>query len=185
MKVFSAAVLLLVVSTNVSRQFVAAAPTKRIKKSLPTVPGINQMELYNRVSKAFVGLSPKLGDGSGFIIRDIKNVTSFGNAPDSGGPRVDLCTCNCKAGDNRVGCTGTGGVNFRYSSLLWMDPFDGRWTGQMQAFQAAAVDLHFLGSDTRLYPLSIMWHVLSRIAMMLSQVFSARPTAPCLAMLES
>eukprot|EP00560_Eucampia_antarctica_P007998 CAMPEP_0197831744 /NCGR_PEP_ID=MMETSP1437-20131217/11878_1 /TAXON_ID=49252 ORGANISM="Eucampia antarctica, Strain CCMP1452" /NCGR_SAMPLE_ID=MMETSP1437 /ASSEMBLY_ACC=CAM_ASM_001096 /LENGTH=201 /DNA_ID=CAMNT_0043434793 /DNA_START=208 /DNA_END=813 /DNA_ORIENTATION=+ len=118
------------------------------------ITGINDLAGYNKVANAFVGLNPKVGSGSGFVMKgdnDIKGNT-FGNMPESGGPRVDLCTCNCKAGDDGVGCAGWGGVAFKYSSLLWIDPSNGRWTGQIQAFQNVGDGLNFIGTDTRLYP---------------------------------
>ncbi|KAL7525288.1 hypothetical protein ACHAXR_000936, partial [Thalassiosira sp. AJA248-18] len=92
---------------------------------------------------------------SGFIVGDIAADVFPLNNPGSGGPRVDLCTCDCVAGDDGVGCVGWGGVAFRYSSALWQEPLSGAWTGQIQAYQAVGnpfQELNFLGTDTRVSP---------------------------------
>ena len=125
------------------------------KLTLP--PGTFDLEYYTSVAKAFVGLNPISGDGSGFIYRDMTDPTSFGNVPSSGGGRNNLCTCACEPSDSGVGCAGHAGINFRYGSLLWTDPITGAWTGQMQALQNIGsdtdpVNLNFLGTDTRLFP---------------------------------
>lgn len=117
--------------------------------------GIDDFEGYEAVAKAFVGLNPKLGTGSGFIIGDITATDFPIENPASGGPRVNLCTCDCVPGDDGVGCVGWGGVAFRYSSLLWKDPITGAWTGQIQAYQQVGGptnELHFQGTDTRISP---------------------------------
>ena len=124
------------------------------KLTLP--PGTFDLEYYTSVAKAFVGLNPVSGDGSGFIYRDMTD-TSFGNVPSPGGGRNNLCTCACEPTDSGVGCAGHAGINFRYGSLLWTDPITGAWMGQMQALQNIGndtdpVNLNFLGTDTRLFP---------------------------------
>lgn len=72
--------------------------------------------------------------------------------------RNDLCTCDCVAGPDGIGCVGWGGIAFRYSSMLSIDPKDDRdlgnanivWSGQIQAFQPAGTNkLNFIGTDTR------------------------------------
>ncbi|EJK46556.1 hypothetical protein THAOC_34768 [Thalassiosira oceanica] len=50
-------------------------------------------------------------------------------------------------------CVGWGGVQFRYSNMLWKDPVTGDWDGMMQGHQPRGViGLNFLGSDKRIYP---------------------------------
>jgi hypothetical protein len=125
-------------------------------------PGTLDLEYYTSVAKAFVGLNPISGDGSGFIYREssdtaMDDLTSFGNVPPSGGGRNNLCTCACEPSDSGVGCAGHAGINFRYGTLLWTDPITGAWTGQIQALQNIGnatdpVNLNFLGTDTRLFP---------------------------------
>jgi hypothetical protein len=105
-----------------------------------------------------------MGVGSGFFIEDITDGDSFGTIPASGGARVDMCTCDCKAGADGVACTGYAGVDFRYSSLLWIKPLsDGLdWTGQMQAYQLAGeTELNFMGKDTRIYPGGPVFHIVA------------------------
>lgn len=120
--------------------------------------GIDDFEGYNEVANAFVGLNPKLGSGSGFIIGGANHITSDTfpvEIPSSGGSRVNLCTCDCEASDDGVGCVGWGGVAFRYSSLLWKDPITEAWTGQIQAYQGVTNptdELNFIGTDTRVSP---------------------------------
>ena len=119
--------------------------------------GVNDIDGYEKVALKFVGLNPKVGDGSGFILRNENDITSDAfpaSNPSSGGPRVNLCTCDCTAGDDGVGCVGWGGVAFKYSSLLWSEPDNpSKWAGQIQAYQATPdADLNFIGTDTRLYP---------------------------------
>lgn len=125
--------------------------------------GIDDLSGYEEVAKAFVGLNPIIGVGSGFIIAGDNDIKSEGypiEAPDSDGVRRNLCTCDCAAGSDGVGCVGWGGIAFRYSSLLWKDPLNGAWTGQIEAYQAVLRDansviverLNFVGSDTRLSP---------------------------------
>lgn len=122
-------------------------------KSSKGLVGINDLAGYEEVTRKFVGLNPKLGAGSGFIVGDITAAVFPVANPASGGPRVDLCTCDCVAGDDGVGCVGWGGVAFRYSSALWKDPLNGVWTGQIQAYQKVDNgELNFLGTDTRLSP---------------------------------
>lgn len=118
------------------------------------IPGSNDFALYEAHTNAFVGLNPKLGGGSGFVIKSPNaiNENEFGINPASGGPRVNLCTCDCTAGDDGVGCVGWGGVAFKYSTLLWKDPHTKNWDGQIQAFQDVGAGLNFMGKDTRLYP---------------------------------
>ena len=74
------------------------------KLTLP--PGTFDLEYYTSVAKAFVGLNPISGDGSGFIYKDMTDPTSFGNVPSSGGGRNNLCTCACEPSDSSVGCAG-------------------------------------------------------------------------------
>ena len=118
------------------------------------IPGVDDLAGYEADASAFIGLNPKLGNGSGFLLKDNNDITGekFGNAPESGGPRVDLCTCDCKAGPDGVGCVGWGGVAFKYSSLLWKNPHNRQWEGQIQAYQEVGAGLNFVGSDTRIYP---------------------------------
>mmetsp|Transcript_13708 Transcript_13708/g.29780 ORF Transcript_13708/g.29780 Transcript_13708/m.29780 type:complete len:222 (+) Transcript_13708:185-850(+) len=128
---------------------------KSRKEMLPL--GVNNIVGYAEVARKFVGLNPKNGDGSGFILRGENAITNTHFPlfnPETGGPRVDLCTCDCVAGHDGVGCVGWGGVAFTYSSLFWMDPVvQNKWSGQIQAFQKVdAGDLNFLGGDTALYP---------------------------------
>jgi hypothetical protein len=169
MKLHHSSAVLLLLCAFVSQQFVAAEEeeeeeegqsrelrtgqekVKNVKK-IKNFSGVDDLEGYKKVEKAFVGVNPIMGAGSGFITTDIEVPATFGTIPESGGARVDLCTCDCKAGSDGVGCTGYGGVNFRYSSLLWTEPDSDKWTGQMQAFQQASVALHFMGTDTRVYP---------------------------------
>ena len=129
--------------------------SKSSKQKNKRPPGVIDYDFYNSVAKAFVGLNPVAGDGSCFIYGGETSMTgeTFGNVPDSGGGRNNLCTCDCKPSDSGVGCAGHGGINFRYGSLLWIDPYSSEWTGQMQAYQAIPeFELNFLGADTRLYP---------------------------------
>lgn len=124
-------------------------------KKKPKLVGINDKDRYEKAAKKFVGLNPKLGTGSGFVIGDVTNDKWPTENPDSGGPRVNLCTCDCVAGDDGVGCVGWGGVAFRYSSLLWQDPLTKAWTGQIQAYQLTSNptdELNFIGTDTRVSP---------------------------------
>lgn len=119
--------------------------------------GIDDLAGYQMVAKAFVGLNPVNGDGSGFVIKTGNpggNITSPDwptGIPDSKTGRNNLCTCDCKAGPDGVGCVGWGGIAFRYSSMLWKDPKgSGMWEGQMQANQNGV--LNFIGTDIREYP---------------------------------
>jgi len=119
--------------------------------------GVNDQARYAKVAKRFVGINPKIGEGSGFIMSNITSINfpgEVGNLTSNTG-RNNLCTCDCEAGPDGVGCVGWGGVAFKYNSLLWADPYDAtRWTGQMQAFQLTddGTELNFIGTDTRLRP---------------------------------
>lgn len=154
-------VLLLLVVPNVSGQKdrkLGKAKSKGSKtEPTPRTPGVDDQQGYARVAKMYVGINPKLGEGSGFVIRNITSTDYPGNVGSlsSNKGRNNLCTCDCEAGPDGIGCVGWGGIAFRYNSLLWMDPYDAtRWTGQMQAFQMAGdgTELNFIGTDTRLYP---------------------------------
>lgn len=125
------------------------------KDNTTRLVGISDKDGYKKVAKKFVGLNPKLGNGSGFIIGDLTSDNYPTENPASGGSRVNLCTCDCVAGDDGVGCVGWGGVAFRYSSLLWQDPLTAAWTGQIQAYQLVSNptdELNFIGTDTRISP---------------------------------
>ena len=75
---------------------------------------MNDKEGYEEDALNVFGINKKLGDGSGFVIKDdgalviIKDPTFPTGIPDSGGNRNDLCTCNCKAGNDGIGCVGWG-----------------------------------------------------------------------------
>jgi len=131
---------------------------KRKDKKERVPRGVIDLDRYSDVANKFVGLNPVSGEGSGFIFSEssgtsMKGEEGFGDVPESGGGRNNLCTCQCKPSDAGIGCAGHAGINFRYSSLLWVDPFTNRWTGQMQALQAVTDgELNFLGTDTRLSP---------------------------------
>jgi len=119
--------------------------------------GVIELDYYKRRANRFVGLNPVSGNGSGFISRESSGTSmkgpTFGDVPESGGGRNNLCTCECKPSDSGIGCAGHAGINFRYSSLLWIDPFTERWTGQMQALQTVTGgELNFYGTDTRFSP---------------------------------
>jgi len=122
------------------------------------IPGVNDQAGYAAVAKKFVGVNPKQGEGSGFVIRGI-TTDDFPGSIDlvTNTGRNNMCTCDCAAGPDGVGCIGWAGIAFKYSSLLWCDPYDAsRWNGQMQAFQPVGpngtVELNFMGSDVRLHP---------------------------------
>jgi len=110
------------------------------------------------MGNAFVGLNPVSGEGSGFIYRDSSSSSmiadNFGNQPDSGAGRNNLCTCECKPSASGVGCAGHAGINLQYGSLLWTDPLTGAWTGRMQGLQIVGgpTELNFIGTDTRTSP---------------------------------
>jgi len=131
--------------------------TKGAKEHNVRPKGVIDLDYYSEHANAFVGLNPVSGDGSGFIFRDSSLSSmrgeTFGNAPDSGGGRNNLCTCECKPSDSGVGCAGHAGINYRYGSLLWVDPLTNEWTGQTQALQAIPdAELNFVGTDTRFSP---------------------------------
>mmetsp|Transcript_125 Transcript_125/g.226 ORF Transcript_125/g.226 Transcript_125/m.226 type:complete len:248 (-) Transcript_125:254-997(-) len=110
---------------------------------------------YEAVANAFVGINPINGVGSGFVVRDITTEGTFGTNPASNTGRNDMCTCDCEPGNDGVGCVGWGGIAFRYSSLLWLDPLGSdTWQGQMQAFQeiSGPSELNFIGNDIRRFP---------------------------------
>lgn len=117
--------------------------------------GMNHQSRYDYVARRFVGLNPKDGEGSGFLGNDV-TATPFPQAGKltSNTGRNDLCTCDCTASPDGVGCAGWGGIRFRYTSLLWVDPFNkNAWTGRMQAYQIIeGGSLNFIGSDVRLSP---------------------------------
>lgn len=126
--------------------------------------GIDDVTGYAAVAKKFVGLNEKFGEGSGFVI----NAGNTGDIKSDPFPSVDmlnsntgrnnLCTCDCVAGPDGIGCVGWGGIAFRYSSMLSIDPAENRdldnanivWSGQIQAFQPTPSNkLNFIGTDTR------------------------------------
>lgn len=121
--------------------------------------GTQDLKGYQKLAKAFIGLNPKTGDGSGFIVNDIKSNT-FGIAPESNTGRNNLCTCDCKAGADGIGCNGYAGIRFRYNSMLWMDPVTKAWNGQMEGWQPQTESttgefgeqFNFLGQDQRISP---------------------------------
>jgi len=120
------------------------------------IKGVDDLEFYQKYANSFVGLNPVSGSGSGFIFRESSNSSmtgaTFGNIDNSGGARNNLCTCECKPSASGIGCAGHAGINYRYGSLLWIDPTTGAWTGQTQALQQLAdttKELNFLGTDTR------------------------------------
>lgn len=137
-------------------------PEKTENDPLMSVLMVASKSEYAKVAKKFVGINPINGLGSGFALKDKDGYgvrsAEFGNMKESGGPRVNMCTCDCVAGDDGVGCVGTAGVNFRYSNLLWVDPIDGKtWRGQQQGFQLVSdngtdKELNYMGDDTRLFP---------------------------------
>jgi len=131
------------------------------------LPGTQDPEGYQKHVKAFIGLNPKLGAGSGFVVRDMKE-NSHGIVPASDGDPQDLCTCDCKAADDGIGCSGYAGnlfeedynSMFRYNSMLWIDPVTEAWNGQMEGWQpefksskeAFGHEYNFLGQDERISP---------------------------------
>lgn len=126
-------------------------------KSDGVIKGVDDLEFYAKYANAFVGLNPVSGSGSGFIFRESSSSSmtgeTFGNIDDSGSGRNNLCTCECKPSDSGIGCAGHAGINYRYGSLLWIDPITGDWTGQTQALQQIPDGkLNFLGTDTRFSP---------------------------------
>jgi len=83
-------------------------------KSRPKVEdliGLDDVAGYTEVAKKFVGLNPKNGLGGGFIIGNANDETNpyitspeFPvDQPGTGGPRVNLCTCDCKPSPDGVG----------------------------------------------------------------------------------
>jgi len=124
--------------------------------------GTNDLAGYQKVMKAFVGINAKTSEGSGFVMggANALNHNDFGKMPDSNTGRNNLCTCDCVAGHDGIGCSGWGGIRFRYNSMLWTDPFTHAWTGQMEAWQPKdeseegtfGTEFHFIGNDVRRYP---------------------------------
>jgi hypothetical protein len=156
----SSAVLLFLCASSVAAEKGTTRhlhPNSKKSKKSNDISGVDDLEGYTAVEKAFVGLSPIMGVGSGFVITDIRDEETFGPNPDPNDGRVDMCTCDCKAGADGVGCTGWTFIRIKYSSLLWTEPLsDGEdWAGQMQAFQFAGdgvTPLNFMGEDTRISP---------------------------------
>jgi len=113
----------------------------------------NNLPGYELDHKKFIGVNPKDGEGSGFIVPNIKD-NDFGSISESNTGRNNMCTCDCKPGPDGIGCNGYGGIAFRYNSLLWRDPINKAWAGQMQAFQrhSSGKPLYFTGQDIRQYP---------------------------------
>lgn len=123
------------------------------------------MKWYNEQANKFVGLNPKHGEGSGFLLRalardGIQAMTDlpFGQIPDTNAGRKALCTCDCKGSPDGVGCVGWGGISFRYASLLssrgktCTEP----WKGQMAAKDCLQVNCaevtttgEYFGEDLR------------------------------------
>jgi hypothetical protein len=147
---------------------------------------------YESKAKAFVGLQPKLGLGTGFNnFKDTFLDGTYGTAPANsfipGGPtREDFCTCDCKGGPDGVVCVGYGGISFRYISLLVSPGADealkcGPWTGQMmveQCYQRPSFAewctlnaenqtvMDFLGDDSRQSPGGpLVWSVGATLSM--------------------
>ncbi|EJK46557.1 hypothetical protein THAOC_34769 [Thalassiosira oceanica] len=150
---------------NVTGQGVKSG--KSAKKGPPKPPkaedliGLNDEAGYAEVARKFVGLNPINGIGGGFIIGGdsptnpaITSPEFPVDQPDTGGPRVSLCTCDCNPSPDGIGCVGWGGVAFRYSNMVWKDPVTGDWDGMMQAHQTQDIGegLNFMGSDRRIYP---------------------------------
>jgi hypothetical protein len=96
-------------SLNVPSRFSQHSHGSRCTSSTTSPSGVNDLLFYQTVAPAFVGLNPVSGNGSGFLIRDLKNST-FGTAPSSNTGRNHLCTCDCKPGADGVGCVGWGGT---------------------------------------------------------------------------
>jgi len=123
----------------------------------PIVGGVIDLDFYTKHANAFVGLNPLSGDGSVFIFQASSSSSmtgeTFGNVPDSGGGQNNICTCECKPSDSGIGCAGHAGTNYRYGSLLWVDPYSGKWTGQTQGLQTIPdFEFNFVGTDTRFSP---------------------------------
>jgi len=150
------------------------AKSAKSAKSATKLLGVNQVDKYTAVAKAFIGINPKDGEGSGFVIKganDIKGDNFPLEIPDTNAGRGNQCTCDCKGSPDGVGCVGWCGIRYRYSNLLWEDPFThGQWEGMIQAHQDA--DLNFSGSDTRLYPGGPSVYAVTGTDMMTNSAFS-------------
>jgi len=129
---------------------------------------VNDEPFYEQHANSFIGLNPRRGTGSGFFHREATwKDTTFGTAPETNGKtrtRTDLCTCDCKASPDGVGCVGYGGIAFRYTSLL-AKGCDDSWHGQMVAMDCGAARggkcnvtdpeqsyFQFIGEDLRASP---------------------------------
>jgi len=129
-------------------------------------------DYYTPKAPAFIGLNPRKGYGSGFFFKKDKFLNeTYGTAPETNGnppkTRTDLCTCDCKASDDGVGCVGFGGIAFRYVSLLTSPGVlcNSEWMGQMVAQDCGAAQggrcnpsdpeqkyFQFIGEDRRESP---------------------------------
>lgn len=98
----------------------------------------NDEPFHTSKAKAFIGLNPRLGTGSGFFkLQADFRADIWGTAPQTNGKppktRNDLCTCDCNGSPDGVGCTGWAGIAFRSLSLLRLDCKRNEWRGQMVA----------------------------------------------------
>eukprot|EP00956_Cyclotella_meneghiniana_P030774 scaffold78525_cov62-Cyclotella_meneghiniana.AAC.1 len=154
MKLSTATAIINISSTLVYAKTSKSAKTEAAKK----ISGVDDLEGYAMVAKKFIGVNPKNGDGSGFILRadnDIKGDVFPDATIVSNTGRNNMCTCDCVPGPDGIGCVGWAGIAFRYGSLLWKNPFEpSSWQGQMQAYQDAGNDvgLNFMGDDIRMRP---------------------------------
>jgi len=105
----------------------------------------NGRAYYDSKAKAFVGLNPRDGLGSGHALkRDALVAETYGTAPDTNGrepkTRTDMCTCDCKGSDDGVGCVGFGGIAFRYLSVLRSpgETCSAPWKGKMVSADCGA-----------------------------------------------
>ena len=144
MKLSTATAIINISSTLVYAKTSKSAKTEAAKK----ISGVDDLEGYAMVAKKFIGVNPKNGDGSGFILRadnDIKGDVFPDATIVSNTGRNNMCTCDCVPGPDGIGCVGWAGIAFRYGSLLWKNPFEpSSWQGQMQAYQDAGNDVGFL-----------------------------------------
>ena len=128
-----------------------------LKKFKPRKPkkirGMNDLKGYEKVAKMFVELDHKGGESSGFIPSNFTDTPfPLDEKLASNTGRNNVCTCDCTASPDSVGCVGWGGIAFRCTSLLWVDYFNKKaWRGRMQAYQSIPSGyLNFIGSDVHL-----------------------------------